>query len=109
MLRSVRTDWLFALAVAAYVLIDFASPQVPGAFVFDADRSVDVVVTSGHCFHSDGSSSPVVASRPDPVRAGEVKIAAPAPARIAAPVEWFVPLRKAHCGSSERSVLAESH
>lgn len=108
MLRSVRTDWLFALAVAAYVLIDFASPQVPAAFVFDADRSVDGVVMTGHGVRVDGSSL-VVAPTRDPVRVGEVKIAPPAQARIAAPVQWFVALRKAHCGSFDRSVLAESH
>ncbi|HSE47545.1 MAG TPA: hypothetical protein VLA89_19790 [Gemmatimonadales bacterium] len=108
MLRAVRTgSWLFTLAIAAYVLLDFSSPQVLGAFVFDVDRSVDVVVPSGHGFRLDGSSA-VVTPPPDPVRAGEVKIAPPAQARIAAPAQWFVALRKAHCGSSERSVLADS-
>lgn len=108
MLQAVRTGWLFALALAAYVLLDFSSPYVPGAFVFDADQSVEGVVMSGQVLRLDGSS-PVVAPAPDPIRVGEVRIAFPAQARIAAPVEWLVVLRKAHCDSSDRSVLAEPH
>lgn len=107
MLRAVRIGWLFALAVAAYVLLDFSSPYVPGAFVFDADQSVDGVVMSGQG-RLDGSS-PVVAPAPDPIHVGEVRIASPAQLRIAAPVEWLAVLRKAHCDSSARSVLAEPH
>jgi hypothetical protein len=109
MLRAVRTGWLFALTVAAYVLLDFSSPYIPGAFVFDVDRSVDGVVMSGHGVRLDDGSSPVVAPAVDPVRVGEIRTAAPAQVRIAAPVEWLVVLRKAHCDPSDRSVLAEPH
>ena len=77
MLRAVRTGWLFALAVAAYVLLDFSSPYIPGAFVFDVDRSVDGVVMSGHGVRLDDGASPVVAPAADPVRVGRWKDSGP--------------------------------
>lgn len=49
--RAVRTR-LFTLAVAAYVLLDFSSPYLPGVFSFDADQSMDGVL--------EGSSPAVV-------------------------------------------------
>lgn len=45
MLRAIRRDWLFPLVIAACVCLDFSCPFVPGAFVFDANQSVDGVVT----------------------------------------------------------------
>ena len=107
MLRAVRTR-LFTLAVAAYVLLDFSSPYLPGVFSFDADQSMDGVVMSDHALGLEGSS-PAVVPTSDALCEVETRRARPPRSPIAAAVEWVVVLREAYSRSSSRSSLAEAH
>ena len=107
MLRSVRTDWLFPLVIAAYVCLDFCSPFVPGAFVFDADQSVDGVVRQDP--GADDGALPVMVPSPNAARVVEVSLAWPLQPRTFPSVEWVVVLREAHARSSGRSSLGDAH
>jgi hypothetical protein len=102
-----RAGWLLTLVFTVYLCLDFSSPFVPGAFVFDADQSVDGVVLPGLDVGLDGP--PVVAPFTGAIRVVEVSSDRPAQPRIAGPTEWVVVLREAQSCSSDRSSLLEAH
>jgi hypothetical protein len=107
MCQRVRAGWLLTLVFTVYLCLDFSSPFVPGAFVFDADQSVDGVVMHGLGVGLDGP--PVVTPFTGAIRVVEVSSDRPTQPRIVVPTEWVVVLREAQSRSSDRSSLLEVH
>lgn len=105
MCQRVRAGWLLTLVFTVYLCLDFSSPFVPGAFVFDADQSVDGVVMHG----LGVGRPPVVTPFTGAIRVVEVSSDRPTLPRIVIPTEWVVVLREAQSRSSARSSLLEAH
>jgi hypothetical protein len=73
----------WALALGLYTALEFASPAVPGAFVFDVQESVDGIRASRP--RDEASRAPAVAA-PAPVRpAREASAVRPTERRLVSP------------------------
>jgi hypothetical protein len=102
-----RKRWLFILFVATYILLDFADPQMPGAYVFDLARSVDGVSTNHAAARLH--ALPVAATPPQSGRMAKIPPANPRRASILIPIEWASVLRQAHSPSSDPPPPSEDH
>ncbi len=106
MLRALRRKWMFPLVIATYVCLDFSSPFLPGAFVFDADQPVDGVLEQER---GVAAVVPTLASAPNVAPVVDIPPTLPPQPRSAPSAAWVVVLRRSSARSSARSALSDGH
>ena len=95
------------LLIAFYVTLDFASPFIAGAFMFNADESVDGV----HAHRQQVKVKAVSVPMPMPGRAENEPVPRLAPPRhgVRPMSEWFIHLRRAHSPTATAASISEDH
>jgi hypothetical protein len=91
--------------VALYILLDVATPMLPGALVFSAEDSVETHQAPRFRAHDDASPS---APAPDRVRPIEPILVAPRPA-VSGPCVRRAHIVRPHLLSSASAASAEDH
>lgn len=96
-----------ALLIVLYIGLDFGSPFIAGAFMFNADESMEGV----HAHRQQVKFTVVSVPMPAPARAETGRVAAlPPPRREGRPLgAWFVDLRRAHAPTAATPLISEDH
>lgn len=94
-----------------YVTADLSNPWMPGAFVFNADESVEATSVHRQCVERPSTASISFKSNTPEFRPQSELLRLEPRVTVPAPVsgEWFVALRRAHTPFHEPPSAVDDH